>query len=847
VEELLALERLHTDGKLTDEEFRQAKASFLRSPPTTGAASPSISPQAAQQVSSMERLSIVGDDRIATRLEYNSVASDARDPDRSEGAVDLMDQSFGLRQKLTAVQPLALLRHAERFGATTAEIEFLSVTALVDLIVFKTAVLKQQLGSLTLNEMMERAKDLRVPADKIEEALGSVHAKDALLELVSFHAYDAHRELRSEPKRDEYGHVSPPPSALDQILLGLKMSEVDNDGEKLAKSMTLGANASVHPAESVDNRHVVTEYVADQLTIEQAPLLPAVQTNSANAASVTHLEVAPDDEVRELEKRLAETQRAKELAMRKTELLSKIVAAEASTDVANPTIQSNSRAVEGHSPTPPTHPVKQHSLLLDVPEPEPSPAVDEEAHAALKVQAMWRGKTGLKKAAEQEESTRTGSERIVVAKKTIRNSQVAATLLVMLTTSVIVLFPNFILGEAYGAVANGEGIDGVLPLNIGLRIGPMRGCINYCQIQVFAWAMRDTAFVPSTAERIVRPLLVGVGQFFGVISAWPFLDLQNPAADIALIKGIPGAIISIVGTVLIYDALFQPIELWRLYRSRNLKLPPFEKATWWDLTAAAGRGTLIATLCMCAWNAVDLNVQYMFLAILSFFDKAGTIESHVPEGGLFDGWWYTYFFVIALPLMLLAVLWAKPWPQGARDPVSAVLLCTLQQASTYQGAITAYHLYRWLGGPDGSTVGCQILIEVLMLLLYLYARTLARRAFGAAPTFEARVLFVYLLLSDGTLRYTGAQGSDFHLFFCGGRSVRARQTFAASCIRHAHCYTGYCFYVCIRCRAILRVLNSFTMPDRALAVFAELAFVNVRRGLLAISDRDPFVNGLFRV
>jgi hypothetical protein len=99
--------------------------------------------------------------------------------------------------------------------------------------------------------------------------------------------------------------------------------------------------------------------------------------------------------------------------------------------------------------------------------------------------------------------------------------------------------------------------------------------------------------------------------------------------------------------------------------------------------------------------------------------------------------------------MLLALFWVKRWPPGARDPVSAVLLCTLQQASIYQGGYTASHLYGWLGGPDGSVVGCQILIEVLMLLLYLYARTLARKTFGAAPTYEARVLFVYLLVSDG--------------------------------------------------------------------------------------------------
>jgi hypothetical protein len=97
-------------------------------------------------------------------------------------------------------------------------------------------------------------------------------------------------------------------------------------------------------------------------------------------------------------------------------------------------------------------------------------------------------------------------------------------------------------------------------------------------------------------------------------------------------------------------------------------------------------------------------------------------------------------------------VWGKPWPKASRDPVSAAVLCTLQHALLYQGAITAYQLYRWLGGPDGSVLGCQIAIEVLMLLLYLYARTLARKAFGATPTYEARALFMYLLLSDGASR-----------------------------------------------------------------------------------------------
>ena len=56
---------------------------------------------------------------------------------------------------------------------------------------------------------------------------------------------------------------------------------------------------------------------------------------------------------------------------------------------------------------------------------------DNEAHAALKVQAAWRGKAGLKKAVEKEQAARTGSERIVAAKRTIRNKQIAIMVLVI--------------------------------------------------------------------------------------------------------------------------------------------------------------------------------------------------------------------------------------------------------------------------------------------------------------------------------------------------------------------------------------------------------------------------------
>jgi hypothetical protein len=254
---------------------------------------------------------------------------------------------------------------------------------------------------------------------------------------------------------------------------------------------------------------------------------------------------------------------------------------------------------------------------------------------------MWRGKAGQKKAAEQEEKSMAGSERIVAAKRTIRNSQMAATFLVMLTTAVTTLGPTYIIGAAYGAVADGEGIDGGIALNLAVRLAVYVICITHCQMRVFAWAMRDTAFVPSTTEWVVRPLVAGAGLVMAMLGLYLFVDVQHPDNDIGFIKGVPGVAVSAVGAVLMFDYKAQPIELWRLYRARDLQLPPANLSTWGNLTAAAGRGTLAATLAVCGWNAAQLGFEWVFLTISAAFDKAGTLDTYIGEGNSFaDGWWY---------------------------------------------------------------------------------------------------------------------------------------------------------------------------------------------------------------
>jgi hypothetical protein len=716
-EQLLAFGRLNKEGQVTDIEFTQAKANLLLSQVSMSDARSSM-----LTTSPTTRFKDVSEnsDGIVTALDYYQTSLEPQ----GLGSMDQLAPTDSivhvLRQELSGLKLEALRRRAKYAGATAREIERVEDrAALIDLIAALSESLRRELSRLSLRNLLQRAERLAVPHHEIERAEESANVKDRLVELVSRADHRGMHVDQAQHRQDEA--ASEPARGLDQILVSLRTGQRDYQ-PKMAFDAT------------------------DPLANEGVPLLPIAKTKEAATvpnAALTLPQIEPSDEVQALEKRLAETQT--ELAKSKAEILRQIAATEG--EFATLVPMGASFAKTDHSLDLSLE--EPRSLVLDEAVQEPEPEGDEEAQAALKVQAMWRGKAGLKKAVEQEHAMKTGRERIVAAKRTIRNSQIAVTGLVMLTTAVSTLLPTYVIGAAYGAVANGEGIDGGISLNFGLRVAVFYGCVNHCQIGIFAWAMRDTAFVPGATERVVRPLLSAASYFLLTAGLWLLLDLQDPAADVALIKGVPGAIVGTVGAVMAVDVRAQPVEIWRLYRARNTKLPPSNAATWWDLTVAGGRGTLVTALLLCGFNLADTGFRDIFLAMSTFWDKAGTLDTYIGEGNSsLDGWWYTYYFAFALPLMLLALIWAKPWPKGARDPVSAVVLCSLQRAAVYQGAINAFHLYAWLGGENGSTLGCQILIEVLMLLLYLYARTLARKAFGAAPTYEARALFIYLLLSD---------------------------------------------------------------------------------------------------
>ena len=108
-------------------------------------------------------------------------------------------------------------------------------------------------------------------------------------------------------------------------------------------------------------------------------------------------------------------------------------------------------------------------------------------------------------------------------------------------------------------------------------------------------------------------------------------------------------------------------------------------------------GTLAAALALCTLSGLgEMFYAHFFIGTLSFFDRAGTMEEYVGDGG-FQLWPYKYFFVAVVPALLLALVWAKPWPRGVRDPAAAVVLCLVQQASLYQVPAAPPALHNMIG------------------------------------------------------------------------------------------------------------------------------------------------------
>jgi hypothetical protein len=501
-EQLLALGRLHKEGQLTDIEFAQAKTKLLLSQVSmSDARSPMLtsSPTTRFQENS---------GGIATALDYYKPLNlEPQDLD-SKDRLAPTDWIVLLRQELSGLIPEALRRRARFAGATAREIErAVDRAALIELIVVLFEEAREELSRLSFKELQQRAERLAVPRHEIERAEESTHARDRLVELVSRADQRGMHFDQAQHRQDEA--ASERAGALDQILVRLRPDPRD-----------------FRPKSAFD----VTEPLAN----EGAPLLlPTAKTKegaTAVALTLSHMESCDEDDdavamhgdsIAALTKRLEEERQ-------KAELRRQIAAAQsdggaklgAESESSSSSLQQQSLALpfraqisaEPH-PEPDPSPALVAAICATEPDLEPvaKPATTEEA--AAKVQALWRGKAGAKKAAEQQHAVQTGSARIVAAKRTIRSMQMLVLLLVMLSTSVTTLLPNYVIGAILGGVANGEGIDGGISFSLGLRFGFFEMAAIFMQMEIFAYSMRDTPFVPGTAERILRPVL---GQRLGL-------------------------------------------------------------------------------------------------------------------------------------------------------------------------------------------------------------------------------------------------------------------------------------------------------------------------------------------
>ena len=112
--------------------------------------------------------------------------------------------------------------------------------------------------------------------------------------------------------------------------------------------------------------------------------------------------------------------------------------------------------------------------------------------------------------------------------------------------------------------------------------------------------------------------------------------------------------------------------------------------------------------------------------------------------GWVELWCIKYYFFLIAPAVALSVFTGKSWPKRKQDVPAAMLLSQLQTVVLFHGSFLAIKMYAVIS----STLLAQIVIEVLLLLVYLWARVLARRAFSGDPSLESRSLFAYLLITD---------------------------------------------------------------------------------------------------
>jgi hypothetical protein len=240
-----------------------------------------------------------------------------------------------------------------------------------------------------------------------------------------------------------------------------------------------------------------------------------------------------------------------------------------------------------------------------------TPTMDD-ATAAGKMQAVFRGKQGRAEAVEERETV-SNQRRLKDLRNSIMLKQATLTASTVAAILVTVILPVY--------TTQGPDIDfGVTFAFWFTHLGC--GCF-YLMNAVFSLALGDTGMQYSGRVVLLLSLISFVGFTLWLGDAYPFynpMEPDNTEADVRLIKGTAGTILSYVGLTWVIVLCFCGPQWYQLFLLRHVKIPPAKLMTWWQMSRESP-GMLVGTIA----------VQLYFFFDLVYIEILPTYRWHTME------------------------------------------------------------------------------------------------------------------------------------------------------------------------------------------------------------------------
>eukprot|EP01048_Picozoa_sp_COSAG05_P005347 COSAG05_NODE_314_length_11610_cov_17.223265_10_plen_308_part_00 len=192
-------------------------------------------------------------------------------------------------------------------------------------------------------------------------------------------------------------------------------------------------------------------------------------------------------------------------------------------------------------------------------------------------------------------------------------------------------------------------------------------------------------------------------------------------------------------------------ELWVLWRHRHEPIAHGpRKYSWWRASVKnrEQQPGILAAVGMVVGGFVLYAVDTTITSVKWYDDRLKTWEEDCNKGGcLANGWAVKVYLCLLVAAVPTSLMWGRPLPRFRRDLVAGYLLSVYSFLFVYVGGISVQMAYNTFGQGLGA-MGVQIFFEMLVLLVFLWARKLASRAIPADPSAEAKCLIWVIFAGD---------------------------------------------------------------------------------------------------